>query len=117
MRWSKFVSTYPNLLVGDILRIDDNLSKMTALDRQKDLRDIGIYTASEVARYLHTSVRSVRAAVFGSRSKAQNLSKPIEPLIRLPEPAVRLLSFTNLIELYLLHAMGRDRSISLESLR
>jgi uncharacterized protein (DUF433 family) len=82
-----------------------------------DPRHVATYTTAEAVRYLRVPSSTLRSWVFGTQYKTQSGSKRFEPVIQLPEPEVRLLSFTNLVELHVLNAIRRHHKISLEKVR
>ncbi|MEO0688651.1 MAG: hypothetical protein AAFY76_27210 [Cyanobacteria bacterium J06649_11] len=59
----------------------------------------------------------MRSWVFGARYKTKAGSKRFQPVITIPEPDERLLSFTNLIELHVLNAIRRYHKVPLEKIR
>jgi uncharacterized protein (DUF433 family) len=82
-----------------------------------DPRHVATYTTAEAVRYLRVPSSTLRSWVFGTQYKTQSGSKRFEPVIQLPEPEVRLLSFTNLVELHVLNAIRRHHKIPLDKVR
>jgi uncharacterized protein (DUF433 family) len=81
----------------------------------KDPRDIPTYSAAEVARYLRVPASTVRSWVFGCRSR--DGKEQFKPVITLPDPQSRLLSFTNLIEGHVLKAIRRGYNVRMDKVR
>ncbi len=90
---------------------------MSDLYQGKDPRNIGTYSAADAVRYLHVPYSTVRSWVFGARYKTKLGSKRFQPVITIPEPEQRLLSFTNLVELHVLNAIRQYHQIPLEKVR
>ena len=82
-----------------------------------DPRHIATYSTAEAVRYLHVPSSTLRSWVFGTQRQTQKGVKHFEPIIQTPEPELRLLSFTNLVELHVLNAIRRHHKISLEKVR
>lgn len=90
---------------------------MTDLYKGQDPRCIGTYTTTDAAHYLRIPSSTLRSWVFGYRYQTGASSKRFEPVIKLPDPEVRLLSFTNLVELHVLNAIRSLHRISLDNVR
>ena len=90
---------------------------ITDLYQSTDPRSIPTYTASIAAHYLLMPKSTVRSWVFGYRYQTKEGSKLFLPVIKVPEPNQRLLSFTNLVELHILSAIRRKYQISLDKVR
>lgn len=90
---------------------------MSDLYQGKDPRNIGTYSAAEAVHYLRVPYSTVRSWVFGTRYKTKLGSRPFQPVITIPEPNQRLLSFTNLVELHVLNAIRRYHQVPLEKVR
>ncbi|MGB6298847.1 MAG: DUF433 domain-containing protein [Rivularia sp. (in: cyanobacteria)] len=90
---------------------------MSDLYQGKDPRNIGTYSVAEAVHHLRVPYSTVRSWVFGARYRTKAGSKRFEPVINIPEPQERLLSFTNLIELHVLNAIRRYHKVPLEKVR
>ncbi len=90
---------------------------MSDLYQGKDPRNIGTYSAADAVHYLHVPYSTVRSWVSGARYKTKLGSKRFQPVITIPEPEQRLLSFTNLVELHVLNAIRRYHQVPLEKVR
>lgn len=87
------------------------------LYKGQDPRNIPNYTAKEAAHYLRVPLSTARSWVFGYLYKTKSGSNFFEPVIKLPDPKLRLLSFTNLVELHVLNAIRYSHGVSLEKVR
>ena len=76
-----------------------------------DPRSMATYTTSEAARYIRLPLRTVQNWSFGFNSYGG------EPLIRIADPARRLLSFWNIAELHVLGALRRYHRVRPKALR
>ncbi|WP_414624578.1 DUF433 domain-containing protein [Calothrix sp. CCY 0018] len=90
---------------------------MSDLYQGKDPRNIGNYSVAEAVHHLRVPYSTVRSWVFGARYKTKSGSKRFEPVVTIPKPDERLLSFTNLIELHVLNAIRRYHKVPLEKVR
>ncbi len=75
----------------------------------RDLRERPLYTPAEAARYLRLPKSTVRAWVFGQRG--------FKPVVKSADPARRLLSFLNLVELMVLGSIRRKHRVTLRLVR
>jgi uncharacterized protein (DUF433 family) len=82
--------------------------RVTAFD-QIDPRDIPAYTAGEAAHYLGVPKSTMRAWFAGQRG--------FRPVIRPADPKTLGLSFTNLVEAYVLTAIRRKHKVALPTIR
>lgn len=83
----------------------------------RDPRNIPNYTAAEVGRYLGVSGRTVSAWVNGTTYNRKVGKGSFEPVIRLEDSAGRLLSFTNMVELYVVAALRQRYNVALRNIR
>jgi len=79
---------------------------MTKAAAQTDFRETPLYTAAEAAHYLRVPVSTVRAWAFGQGQRKDG-SRRFKPVIALASRQGRLLSFINLVELFVLTAIRR----------
>lgn len=63
----------------------------------------------DVAHFLNLPVSTARAWIFGQSN--------FKPLITLPDPSIRLISFYNLVELHVIGFTRRKRNLSLNKIR
>jgi uncharacterized protein (DUF433 family) len=84
---------------------------------KKDIRETPIYTASEAAHYLRVPVSTVRAWAFGQTYRVRGESKRFKPVIEMSDRQGRLLSFINLVELFVLSAIRRKHGVALPQVR
>lgn len=71
-----------------------------------DPRELPLYSLAEAARHLHLPPATLRSWVFGRTYRlADGREGFSEPLIQLPDPEDSRLSFTNLVEAHVLHAL------------
>lgn len=83
---------------------------------QTDFRDTPLYTATEAAHYLRVPVSTVRAWAFGQGQRRDG-SRKFKPVIGLASRQGRLLSFINLVELFVLSAIRRRHGVALPQVR
>jgi len=83
----------------------------------KDPRAIPTYTFTEAAHYLRAPASTLRSWTRGQSYQTQAGPQPFEPVIDFDDPAGRLLSFTNLVELHVLIQMRRTHAIQLPKVR
>lgn len=81
----------------------------------RDPREVGTYGIAEAARYLALKRSTLRSWVLG-RSPAES-EPPSLPLLELPDPGEPLLSFTNLVEAYVLAALRRRHGLKMRKVR
>lgn len=84
---------------------------------EKDIRETPLYTASEAAHYLRVPASTVRAWTFGQRYRVKGESKRFKPVIEVGDRQGRLLSFINLVELFVLSAIRRRHGVALPQVR
>ncbi|HZF13778.1 MAG TPA: DUF433 domain-containing protein [Thermoanaerobaculia bacterium] len=82
----------------------------------QDPREVGTYGIAEAARYVSLQPSTLRSWVLGRTSPAEP-GRSSGPLIGLPDTAVPLLSFTNLVEAYVLAALRRRHGIKMKKVR
>ena len=83
---------------------------------QTDFRETPLYTATEAAHYLRVPVSTVRAWAFGQGQRNDG-SRRFKPVIALASRQGRLLSFINLVELFVLSAIRRRHGVALPQVR
>ncbi|MBM3391931.1 MAG: DUF433 domain-containing protein [Betaproteobacteria bacterium] len=83
---------------------------------QTDFRETPLYTAAEAAHYLRVPVSTVRAWAFGQGQRKDG-SRRFKPVIALASRQGRLLSFINLVELFVLTAIRRHHGVVLPKVR
>lgn len=83
---------------------------------QTDFRETPLYTATEAAHYLRVPVSTVRAWAFG-QSLRKDGSRRFKPVIALASRQGKLLSFINLVELFVLSAIRRRHGVALPQVR
>lgn len=90
---------------------------MNAFDFNKDPRDIPAYTVGEAAHYLGVPASTVRSWFAGTSYSHQGNRRKFKPVIK-PADAKHLgLSFSNLVEAYVLTAIRRKHRIGLPTIR
>lgn len=75
----------------------------------KDPTRIPAYSVREAARYLRLPESTVRSWVAGRGYRARDGMQFSPPVIQAADPAARLLSFQNLVELHVLSAIRQQR--------
>ena len=82
----------------------------------KDPREIAAYTAGEAAHYLGVPVSTLRAWFTGQKHASGGKTK-FRAVIKPADPRALSLSFSNLVEAYVLKAIRRERKIGLPTIR
>jgi uncharacterized protein (DUF433 family) len=88
-----------------------------ALYGGQDPRDLPAYLIGEAAHYLRLPGATVRSWVVGRRYPAGDGSRFSKPLIDVADPDELLLSFRNLVELYVLSSIRRGHQVQLKAIR
>jgi uncharacterized protein (DUF433 family) len=83
----------------------------------RDSRNEATYGVAQAARYLGLSASTLRQWVLGRRYPTKAGREFSEALIRLPEPGRPMLSFTNLVEAYVLASLRRKHQIKMHKIR
>jgi uncharacterized protein (DUF433 family) len=89
---------------------------MTVFDL-KDLREIPAYTVGEAAHYLGVPNSTMRAWFAGQSYSHDGVRRRLQPVIKPADPKKLSLSFSNLVEAYVLAAMRRKHKFSLPTIR
>jgi uncharacterized protein (DUF433 family) len=82
-----------------------------------DPRDIPAYSISEAAHYLGVPASTLRSWFAGQTYSHGGVRKQFHAVIRPADPKSRSLSFSNLVEAYLLSAIRRKHNIGLPTIR
>lgn len=82
-----------------------------------DPRDIPAYSIFEASRYLSTPAGTLRSWLLGRRYRVRGIEKFSKPLIELPNPEVKQLSFNNLVEALVLRVIRLEHRITLPRVR
>ena len=85
--------------------------------RIADSRDLPIYSLSQAARYLHIPQTTLRSWMLGRRFPRLEGTGFSEPLIQRPDPGDDRVSFTNLIEAHVLHALRVRHGVTMRAVR
>lgn len=83
----------------------------------KDPRDIPAYTVSETAHYLGVPASTVRSWFAGQTYSHEGETKRFHAVIKPADPRTLGLSFSNLVEAYVLTAIRRKHRIGLQTIR
>ncbi len=79
--------------------------------------DTPVYGFSEAARYLKIAQATLRSWIIGRSYPKDTGAGYFKPLIKISDKKLRLLSFNNLIEAYVLRALRQDHGVSIKALR
>ncbi len=79
--------------------------------------DTPTYTMTEAARYLKLAPATLRSWFVGRSYPKRSGAGYFEPLIEFSDQDQRLLSFTNLVEAYVLRALRQNHAVSIKALR
>jgi uncharacterized protein (DUF433 family) len=88
-----------------------------AFYRDVDPREIPSYGIMETAHYLRIPPTTIRCWVNGRYYPSRAGRQFSKPIVHLPQPDVRLVSFMNLVEIHVLDAIRRKHEISLDKVR
>ena len=83
----------------------------------KNPRDVAAYTVGEAAHYLGVPVSTMRSWFAGQSYSHQGKTRRFQPVIKPADPKTLGLSFSNLVEAYVLAAIRRKHRIGLPSIR
>lgn len=83
----------------------------------KDPRDLPAYTYTDAAKYLNLPLPTLRSWIKGRYYQTKHGRPFFKPVFHLPERGTPLLSFTNLVEAYVLSGLRRQHGIDLEKVR
>jgi uncharacterized protein (DUF433 family) len=82
-----------------------------------DIRQLPSYRITEASHYLRIPVSTIRCWIFGQNYPISKGKSRSQPLIKLPDKDLPLLSFLNLCEIHVLDAIRREHEISLQKVR
>jgi uncharacterized protein (DUF433 family) len=93
--------------------------KQRTKDFYKDLdpREVPSYGVMEAGHYLRIPRTTIRDWVSGRIYYGQSGERFSRPVIHVPDPALKLLSFMNLVEIHVLDGIRRKHNIPLEKVR
>jgi uncharacterized protein (DUF433 family) len=90
---------------------------MPTFEKTTDRRDLPAYTLAEAARYLGVSQSTLRSWFVGMPYTRGGVQRLFKAVIRPASPRPLVLSFSNLVEAYVLSAIRRKHQISLPTIR
>lgn len=90
---------------------------MTYFGTDVDPRDVPAYGIAEAAHYLRLNQATLRTWVVGRGYFAKGEQQYWKPVIELPDPKLRALSFMNLIEAHVLSSIRRQHKVSFPAVR
>ncbi|HLG17447.1 MAG TPA: DUF433 domain-containing protein [Blastocatellia bacterium] len=82
-----------------------------------DPREIPAYRFVDAATYLNLPVPTLRSWIKGYYYNTKNGRKLFRPVFSLPDPEIPLLSYTNLVEAFVLSSLRRKHKIDLPKIR
>lgn len=82
-----------------------------------DTRNLPAYSYKEAEKYLHIPKDTIRSLVKGRTYETKQGKRFSEPLIELPQPDAKALSFTNLVEAHVLRAIRVEHDVRLDQIR
>ncbi|MDP1768939.1 MAG: DUF433 domain-containing protein [Nitrospirota bacterium] len=91
--------------------------KATTFDKHFDAREVASYGVMEAAHYLRIPRTTIRDWVSGRHYHSNTGMRFSRPIIQVPDPDMKLLSFMNLVEIHVLDAIRRQHDIPLEKVR
>lgn len=95
------------------------MSKAKALNIYggRDPREIPAYQLADAAAYLNIPKATLRSWIKGYYYPIKGGKKLFEPIVHLPDPSILLLSYTNLVEAFVLSSLRRRHKIDLFKIR
>ena len=84
---------------------------------RRDPRNVPAYPVAEAARYLGIPAATLRSWVAGRSYPTRRGTGFFKPLIALPNPKDRTLSFWNLIEAHVLNALRTEHGVPMRAVR
>ena len=91
--------------------------KATAFDKDFDVREVPSYGVMEAAHYLRIPRTTIRDWVSGRHYRSTAGIRFSKPIIQMPDPTAKQLSFMNLVVIHVLDAIRRKHDIPLEKVR
>jgi uncharacterized protein (DUF433 family) len=91
--------------------------KAATFDKSSDTREVPSYGVIEAAHYLRIPRTTLRDWVSGRYYRSNVGVRFSKPIIQVPDPSSKLLSFMNLVEIHVLDAIRRQHDIPLEKVR
>jgi uncharacterized protein (DUF433 family) len=91
--------------------------KVASLDKHFDTREVPTYGVMEASHYLRIPRTTIRDWVSGRHYRGNIGVRFSRPIIHIPNPGEKLLSFMNLVEIHVLDAIRRKHDIPLEKVR
>ncbi len=88
-----------------------------AFSKSNDIREVATYGVTEAAHYLRIPRTTIRDWISGRHYRSNAGVRFSRPIIHIPNPSVKLLSFMNLVEIHVLDAIRREHDIPLEKVR
>jgi uncharacterized protein (DUF433 family) len=96
------------------MRLELTRSKQAVND---DPREMPAYSLAEAVHYLRIPLATLRSWVCGRHYPTEGGTRFFKPVIELPNPELRSLSFVNLVEAHVLDAIRREHDIPLPKVR
>ena len=93
------------------------MKRSQAFHQNVDIREMPAYGIMEAAHYLRIPPATIRDWVSGRYYPTQLGKKFSKPIIHLPDPHLKSLSFMNLVEVHVLDAIRRKYNIPLDKVR
>lgn len=82
-----------------------------------DPREVPIYSVGDASGYLHIPAATLRSWTVGRTYQTQSGPQEFEPLIPLPKPDEKRLSFSNLVEAHVLRGLRTRHRVSIRAVR
>ena len=83
----------------------------------QDPREVALYSVPRASRYLKIPQRTIRDWVMGWKYPTKGSVRQLDPVIKLPQPGVPILSFMNLVEAHVLGGMRRLETVPFPKVR
>lgn len=101
----------------DLDETECHVSAQTTHLQAYEARELPAYPLTEAARYLRMSRATLNTWVHGRFYPTERGRAFFHPLIALPDPERRVLSFVNMIEAHVLSAIRKDHGVALPKVR
>lgn len=93
------------------------MKRSHAFNQNLDVREMPSYGIIEGSHYLRIPPTTIRCWVAGRYYPSKAGKQFSKPVIRLPDPHLKLLSFMNLVEVHILDGIRREHDIPLDKVR
>ena len=125
--WEAMLSIHPPFAIdlvfspsaswGNAMKPAPQWQKGSKFLRAQDPRELPTYRIAEAAHYLSMPESTLRSWSVGQTYQTRSGRKQFKPILSVPVPSLRLLSFLNLVEAHILNAIRREHKVPLQKVR